>query len=97
MDNEDKIERVIGRFNFENVHKAMTAVGWTWHEKDVPTIEQMEDVARGLLRDVLGTELERHFSKCSTGGFEATREGENIYLDFVLEEANWETSEQETV
>lgn len=77
-------------FNFTNVHKAMTAVGWVWSfGKDengienlgVPSLETIKNHAWVILKKAY--DEERHFS---TGGFSAGWESGELYLVFTLEE-----------
>lgn len=78
---DQKIETVMAAFNFEKVHKAMVALGWTWQDKDVPTISQLKETARKLLKN----SSENEFGNIMTGGFKAEyhKDGE-FTLEFIL-------------
>lgn len=71
-------------FNFEKVHKAMTALNWTWRDEGVPTISQLKETARRLLKE----SSENEFGNIMTGGFKAEyhKDGE-FTLEFILADA----------
>jgi hypothetical protein len=77
-------------FNWENVHKAMTAVNWVWsfgkdklgqEQKGVPSLETIKNFAFCLLKEVY-----ENGSQVSTGGFSAGWDNEELFLVFTLEE-----------
>ena len=81
------------QFNWERLHKAMTAVNWCWSlgtdklGKDnigVPSIETIKNHAYALLKEVydLGK------GSISTGGFSAGWDSSELYLVFTFEEAS---------
>ena len=69
------IDDIIDEFNFEKVHKAMTALDWKWAipitgndgtlELQVPSLSRLKKFARYLLIDSIETEL------CFSGGLKA--------------------------
>jgi hypothetical protein len=80
-------------FNWENVHKAMMAVGWCWSlgtdkfGKDnmgVPSLETIKNHAYAMLKEAydLGK------GQISTGGFTAGWDSEELFLVFTLEETS---------
>ena len=84
-DKEEKINRIMAGFNFHKVRKAMVALGWTWRDEGVPTIEKLRETARRLLVDA----SENEFGNIMTGGFKAEyhKDGE-FSLEFILAETN---------
>jgi hypothetical protein len=80
-------------FDWVNVQKAMSVVGWTWGNEKPPTIEEMKKTAHDLcLKAWRNTEY-----RCQgTGGFLATYveadddEPEMLRLEFIFEEAESE-------
>ena len=79
----DKIDRLIQRFDFNKVHKAMTALKWTWRDEGVPTIDSLKQTARELLESAASSE----HGNIMTGGFKAEyhKDG-NFTLEFILAE-----------
>lgn len=81
------IEEIMHVFDFEKVHKAMTALNWTWRGEGVPDIPELKAQAIMLMREAWNR-------KCSigTGGFMAEYEKENedygpaIFLTFRIDE-----------
>lgn len=81
------------QFNWERLHKAMTAVNWCWSlgtdsfGKDnmgVPSIETIKNHAYALLKEAYGLEK----GQISTGGFTAGWDSGELYLVFTFEEAS---------
>ena len=79
-----QIAKILNDFDFKRVHRCMTAMNWTWHEKSVPSIEQLQECARELLRDC----KRKRGHALSTGGFQASCDGSHLSLTFLIEEAN---------
>jgi len=64
----NEIDEILDEFDFEKVHKVMTALDWEWYSTDgVPSIAELRREARRLLKDLVNG---RHQS-ISTGGFTA--------------------------
>lgn len=65
----DLIEPVLKDFDFEQTHKAMTALRWQWFDGEgpdrVPTIEQLRQKSRSLLVSVVNS---RRYFVTGTGG-----------------------------
>lgn len=90
---KDLIQHVLDNFDFDMVHKAMTAVRWQWFSglgpESVPTVDQLKAKAKWLLEEVckLGSE-----SIVSTGGLCAFKHLDEdpkyhgLELQFILEE-----------
>lgn len=87
MNRDEYIDEVMQSFNFDKVHRAMECVDWKWHDKVVPTIEQLKETARDLLKrawEGRGT--------ARTGGFAASlvdagEECGKLQLQFIFERA----------
>ena len=93
--------RVMDKFDFEKVHKAMVAVGWKWttHNPDdpmelaIPDVDRIKDSAADLMWDCYEwlDEDDADGSRVASGGFTATLDKDGtISLEFVLEEAGSE-------
>lgn len=79
---DKKIEAVMESFDFENVHRAMKAVGWTWYLKDVPSLYQIITSAKDKLERVSKEDGERHIE---SGGFRAGKDEDGeLYLEFIM-------------
>lgn len=94
--------RVIDKFDFERVHKAMVAVGWKWSthnlddldEKEIPSVDRLRDRGAELMWYCYQWQDEDpdDVTRVSTGGFSASLELDGtISLEFVLEEAGSRT------
>jgi len=56
MKKKEAIDSILDNFDFERVHKAMTALDWEWASTDgVPEIPDLRQKARELLKDVSKT------------------------------------------
>lgn len=71
-----QIDRLLDGFDFEQVHRAMVALKWKWHETDdgphqVPATPDLRRCARKLLEYVIQPDSTGY---TSTGGFVATRD-----------------------
>ncbi len=89
IDTEKAINEIIKQFNFNNVHKAMIAVGWTWYEPPViPTIEMLKQVAIDGLNHVVNDNV----PEMRTGGFTFwfEKKDNSIGMYFVLEDMSTE-------
>lgn len=82
MKKKEAIDSILDNFDFERVHKAMTALNWTWiTTKGVPEIPDLRQKARELLKDV---SKRKSGTTVGTGGFEASKEDGVLQLEFVL-------------
>lgn len=90
---ESMIDEIIGKFNFERVHIAMSALDWQWATTEgdgyaIPTLPRLKAMARHLLRECICEE------QVSCGGFVATYHpkdkdtSEYLDLKFVLHHAD---------
>jgi len=79
------VDRVIAAFDFARVHKAMVALDWKYEGDAPPSVEKLKTTARGLLFSA----VEGDSDNCihTTGGFQARRSGETLYLSFQIESA----------
>ena len=82
---KEQVDLVIERFDFIKVHKAMRAVGWTYHD-GAPTVGRLVNTARELLRSV----AEHGHTSCATGGFTASAQDDILHLEFCMEAADGE-------
>jgi len=90
---ESMIDEIIGKFNFERVHIAMSALDWQWATTEgngyaVPTLTKLKAMARVLLRECIDDK------QVGSGGFVATYHpkdeltSEYFDLKFVLHHAD---------
>lgn len=92
---QELIDECMDWFDFEQVHRAMKALNWTWgnHPPDggfhLPCIGELRETARECLKDASDKALATG-NRCSdgTGGFEASAEPGRVELRFVL--SAWE-------
>lgn len=102
----DMINEILAWFDFEKVHKTMTALNWTWAGEGVPTIRSLKESAEQRLNDaieqVLDPSNEEHHDIgwiSSSGGLKATAwrdENHNlarIQLEFVV--TDWDADNEE--
>jgi hypothetical protein len=90
---EDLVQPVLDEFDFEKVHKVMTAIRWQWFDGEgpdhVPTVDQLKKKARELLESVIGLKYNSNIT--GTGGLWTKRyleddpNDEGIKLQFILE------------
>jgi hypothetical protein len=86
LTNEEAIEDLLDKFNFNKVQKAMEILNWEWAsaENGIPTIYELRKTARSILKDAYETGV----TKVSTGGFSAKYDGKGrekwLYLEFKL-------------
>jgi len=75
------IDEILDEFDFETVHRAMTALKWHWYGVDgVPSIGHLRRRARELLND-----LQKHDScLVGSGGFFAYRDEHTMGLRFEI-------------
>lgn len=91
---QKQIDYIIDHFNYEKVHKAMTAVEWKWllpgkEESSIPEISDLRGTSRYLLSKV-ATSPERVWS---SGGFIAERYEDGslsllFYIDQIFDYVN---------
>lgn len=87
----NKIQDIMGRFDFEKVHDIMKSLGWKWafSKNEVPSVEELKSEAHRLLVDAC---VEK--TPISTGGFRAVYEHDSMWdedesylcLEFIVEE-----------
>ena len=84
------IKEMEEHFNFEKVHKAMTAINWCWsfgkddlgqERKGVPDLCTIKNRAYSLLKEAYDEN-----KQISTAGFTAGWDSDELYLVFNLEE-----------
>jgi hypothetical protein len=104
MINKQKaIDNIIEDFNWEKVHKTMTALNWKWHDSkgESPTIGMLFKCAVSLLHDAYdGAVKEKINYSAATGGFyarayvdEETKEIYELRLSFEI--CNWSYDEED--
>lgn len=81
---EDHIDSIIDRFNFERVRKFMEYDDWKWGYH-VPTLSELKSTALELLMSVKDGD---YGDNISTGGLIATNCGDYLNLDFSIENAS---------
>lgn len=63
------IDEILDWFDFEKVHRVMTALDWEWHHTGgVPSIADMRHTARSLLQYIVDS---KDTVSVGTGGFTA--------------------------
>jgi hypothetical protein len=76
MTDQELIDKIMDWFDFEQVHKVMTALDWKWGgDRAVPTIPKLRKQARELMKMALiglSNNFEEKSYSAATGGFEAT-------------------------
>jgi len=88
--NEQAIEDLLDKFDFNKVQKAMQVLDWKWAsaENGVPTIYELRKTARGILKDAYETGV----TEVSIGGFSAKYDGSDrekwLYLEFTLTQSS---------
>lgn len=81
---EKHIEYIIENFNFDRVLKFMIDDKWGWGiDGKIPTIMQLKSAALDLLMSVKDL---RYGDTCSTGGFVAKKQSDNLELFFTIED-----------
>ena len=100
------IDEIMDNFNFENCHKAMQALNWTWVGKGVPSVQDLRSSAIERINSAIvglstvkyrNSDDSYYFS--SSGGLKATvwknKKGhvDGINLEFVL--TSWDVSSDE--
>ncbi len=79
------IDGLVSRLDFVRIRQAMCALEWTWEDKMVPTTDALEAEARRLLEEVI---TRPKGGSLSCGGFFAFRHGDDVGIQFVIEEAS---------
>lgn len=86
MDKDIAIETILHEIDFEKIHAYMTLVGWDYQDTGVPSIDELKNVARRLLQNLMAN---KSFKSFSSGGFNAKRmndgDDEIISLSFTIE------------
>ena len=91
MTDDEKINEVLEEFDFDEVHKVMVFLNWSWVNDDetftVPNCYRMIQDAKKLLYDC--KKSKNKYFTTATGGFVARKgkseDGDNFYsLSFVL-------------
>jgi hypothetical protein len=88
---EDKIEHIMGNFDFKKVRKVMKALNWKWaHSKKMarPKLPELRSMAYSLLRGA-ADDVSGPTSHQACGGFIANRDGSTLTLMFSV--AEWDT------
>ena len=94
------VREVMSAFDFEKVHRVMQLLDWKWVEKpgvfdgneSVPTIGRLATTALNLLSECANHPGD-HF--IATGGLVAMKSGNNLSLQFVVEES--EVGDEENI
>lgn len=91
MKKTEAINYILDNFDFELVHKAMTALNWTWRDGGVPAVSDLRQKARQLLSEIHIDNSGKGYY--ASGGFEVTALDGILKLDFVLESWDEEIAE----
>ena len=76
----DLIDEIMDNFDFEKVHRVMTAVEWTWATiGGVPEVRDLRTTARKLLKGAFVSGL------YGTGGLYATYQNDVLRLSFNVD------------
>lgn len=86
------IEEVMSEFDFEQTHKMMEAMNWTWYDTHgVPKVSDLKRLARQLLEGVVRNYVNGNYDKeeciIETGGFRAVctkDDDDRVYGDDVV-------------
>lgn len=95
MTKEEHIEEIMNWFDFNRVHRAMDALGWSWfYTEGTPSVKQLRECAEDLLSQTYdkGKSIPGDYG-IATGGFHAwyNYEYDQLELKFVV--SSWETNE----
>ena len=89
IDKSKAINEIVDQFNWERVHKAMTALDWKWSEEryhSVPTIGALFRCAVDLLHHAYdGAEKEKEDYMAGTGGFYARAIVDDTTKEIIVE------------
>lgn len=73
-----KIDEVMGRFEFDKVHKVMTFLNWTWYDGATPSVETLKAEAYRQLSIAVDLFVKQGQPKTgmtvASGGFQASVE-----------------------
>ena len=83
---DEAIEAMLNKFDFNKVQFVMKSLNWEWHNKGIPTIEDLKECAK----DLLNTAYEEKIIQTSTGGFVASYDskGQMKYLNLYFKLTN---------
>ena len=77
---DEHIKYIIDNFDFQQVHKVMNFLNWTWAlTPGTPTISELKIEATKLLNDVYNSK-----GWIATGGFKATKYHDFLELEFII-------------
>lgn len=76
---QEKIDYILDRFDFEKVKKVMDALEWEWQDKGVPELWDLRERARELLKSAI-----KHNASFRMGGFEASCSNGWLELGFIV-------------
>ena len=94
---------IMDGFKWEDVHRTMVALNWTWHSDRIPTLDEMKSTADNLLSTIhahMDQHPEDNWYSVATGGFEvfARRIGRVVRYELafkaVWQESQWEDPHQ---
>lgn len=86
---DDQIKYILDNFDFETVHIAMKALGFTWDINNdgvlvVPTVDRLRDHTEELLIKL--TSKKPNVISTMSGGFKASKCSGYFSLSYILEE-----------
>lgn len=80
----DQIENLMNGFDFETIHNYMVHVNWKYYNDKIPSVEEIKEMARSLLINVINDQMR----SCRSGGFLAIRSNRYLELHFTIESAS---------
>ena len=102
----DMVNEVLAHFDFEKVHKTMTALDWKWADVGIPSIREIKETAEqrlyNAIEQVLSPDNDSHHDVgwlSSSGGFKAmawkNEDGTlaKIQLEFIV--TDWDAENDE--
>ena len=88
MNYNDQINEIMDYFDFSRVHKAMTALNWTWGLIGIPDEPELRQSARKRLQE---TSTQHNGWYSSSGGFTASKDSDG-YLSLRFDLESWDTN-----
>lgn len=97
---EKMVAKVLDNFDFKRVHETMKHLGWRWRmengERAVPSMYRLMKTADKLLCEVAEYYGDNEIHAVSTGGLQASLNGDRLSLRFVLTSASAECGDLTT-
>lgn len=81
---QELIDEILAKFDFNKVHKLMRILGWERFGVGIPSAKEIKKTATGLLTDACSDES-AELQLAKTGGLLALRMGNELHLIFEAE------------